>query len=70
KKHKVPVIAIGGGLSDDASGVFNFGIDGLDSAIARDMPLQEALAGSRKFISNAAERAMRMILVGKKMRKK
>jgi glycerate 2-kinase len=70
KKFKVPVIAIGGGLSDDASGVFNFGIDGLDSAIARDMPLEEALAGSRKFISNAAERAIRMILVGKKMRKK
>ena len=70
KKHRVPVIAIGGGLSDDASGVFNFGIDGLDSAIARDMPLEEALAGSRKFISNAAERAIRMILVGKKMRKK
>lgn len=70
KKYRVPVIAIGGGLSDDAAGVFKYGIDGLDSAIARDMPLEEALAGSKKFISNAAERAIRMILVGRKMRKK
>ncbi len=64
-KYKVPVIAIGGGLSDDANGVFNYGIDGLDSAIVRDMSLQEALAGSRKYIANAAERAMRMILIGR-----
>jgi glycerate kinase len=70
KKHRLPVIAIGGGLADDAHGVFNYGIDGLDSAISRDMSLDEALAGSQKFIANAAERAIRMILVGKKMRKK
>jgi glycerate 2-kinase len=70
KKYKVPVIAIGGGLADDAPGVFKYGIDGLDSAVARDMPLEEALTGSRKFIANAAERAIRMILVGKKMSKK
>lgn len=67
KRFKVPVIAIGGSLADDAQGVFSHGIDALDSAIARDMPLQEALTGSRKFITNAAERVMRMILVGKKM---
>lgn len=66
-RYKVPVIAIGGSLADDARGVFSHGIDALDSAIARDMPLQEALTGSQKFIANAAERAIRMILVGKKM---
>lgn len=70
KKYRVPVIAIGGGLSDDARGVFNYGIDGLDSAIVRDMPLNEALADSQKFITNAAERAMRMILIGKKLNKR
>ncbi|MFT7461175.1 MAG: glycerate kinase [Planctomycetota bacterium] len=69
KKYKLPVIAIGGGLSDDASKVFNYGIDGLDSAIAREMSLEEALANSRKFIANAAERAMRMVIIGKKMNK-
>ncbi len=70
KRYKVPVIAIGGGLADDAQGVFSKGIDGLEAAIARDMPLAEALAGSRKFIANAAERALRMILVGKKINKR
>ncbi len=70
KRYRVPVIAIGGGLADDARAVFDYGIDGLDSAIARDMPLEEALAGSRKFIANASERALRMVLVGKKMNKK
>jgi glycerate 2-kinase len=70
KKHGVPVLAIGGSLSDDASKVFEYGIDGLDSAICRDMPLDEALSDSRKFVANAAERCMRMILIGKKMNKK
>ena len=69
KRCKVPVIAIGGGLADDVQGVFSAGIDGLEAAIARDLSLTEALAGSRKFIANAAERALRMILVGKKINK-
>jgi len=67
KRYRVPVVAIGGGLADDATSVFDFGIDGLDSAVTRDMPLEEALAGSRIFISNAAERALRLILIGKKL---
>ncbi len=63
----VPVVAIGGGLGDDARGVFAHGIDALASAIARDMPLEEALAHARTYIANAAERAMRLILVGQKL---
>ena len=70
KKHKVPVIAIGGGLADDAKGVFKFGIDGLESSIARDMSVEEAMAHAKDYIANAAERAMRMVLIGKKIAKK
>ena len=66
-RYRVPVIAIGGGLADDANRVFDHGIDGLDSAISRDMPLEEALVNSRRYIANAAERSLRMILAGKKM---
>lgn len=69
KKYRVPVIAIGGGLADDANRVFSHGIDGLDSAITRDMSLEEALNNSRKYISNAAERSMRLVLLGKKLAK-
>ncbi len=67
KKQRIPVIAIGGGLADDAAGVFKYGIDGLASAAARDMTLEEAIKLSRRHLANAAERAIRMILIGKKM---
>ena len=67
KQFGVPVVAIGGGLGDDARGVFAHGIDALASAIARDMSLEEALAHARTYIANAAERTLRLILVGQKL---
>ena len=67
KKQGIPVIVIGGGLADDAAGVFKYGIDGLASAAARDMTLAEAIKLSRRHLANAAERVIRMILIGKKM---
>ncbi|MBI2969932.1 MAG: glycerate kinase [Gammaproteobacteria bacterium] len=63
----VPVIAVGGGLAQDARGVFAHGIDGLESSIARDMSLKEALAGAHMHIADAAERALRLILTGRRM---
>ena len=70
KKHRVPVIAIGGALSDDAHNVFAHGIDGIASAAAKDMTLDEALRDSRPHLENVAERVVRMILIGKKMAEK
>lgn len=67
RKHRVPTIAIGGGITDDANGVFAHGIDGLESAYAREMPLDEAMNNSKVYIANAAERVMRLILIGKKI---
>ena len=67
KHFSVPVLAIGGGLGDDARDVFAHGIDALASAVARDMPLEEALAHARTYLANAAERALRLILVGRGM---
>ncbi|MDZ7737299.1 MAG: glycerate kinase [Gammaproteobacteria bacterium] len=69
KKARVPVIAIGGGLADDARDVFEHGIHGLESAAARDMSLEEAIRLSRPHLANAAERAIRMILLGRDMEK-
>ena len=68
-EYGVPVIAIGGGLADDAGEAFNHGINGLEAAIARDMPLDEALANSGEYIANAAERAIRLIKIGQSMKK-
>ncbi|MXY15011.1 MAG: glycerate kinase [Proteobacteria bacterium] len=70
KKHRVPVVAIGGALSDDAHNVFAHGIDGIASAAAKDMSLDEALRDSRPHLENVAERVIRMILIGKKMAEK
>ena len=64
-EYGVPVVAIGGGLADDAGEAFRHGIGGLEAAIARDMTLDEALANSREYIANAAERVMRLIQIGR-----
>ena len=68
KKHKVPCVAIGGSLADDARGVFQHGIAGLESAAARDMSLEEAIQNSRKHLEYAGERVMRLLLVGNRMK--
>ncbi len=70
KKHNVPVIAIGGALSDDARNVFDHGIDGIESAAAKDMTLEAAIKNSKTDLANAAERVIRLILIGKQMKKK
>ncbi|MCS3903796.1 glycerate kinase [Methylohalomonas lacus] len=70
KKARVPVIAIGGGLADDARGVFEHGIHGLDAAVARPMTLDNAFDNAAKYLANAGERALRMIMLGQDMQKK
>jgi glycerate kinase len=67
RRHGVPVVAIGGGLSDDARGVFEHGIDGLEAATSNPMPLETALKNARHNLQNAAERVARMIVIGQSM---
>ena len=69
RKHGVPVVAIGGGLADDAGGVFAHGIDGLESATPNAMPLDVAIKKSRQYLQDAAERAARLIIIGQRMPK-
>ncbi len=63
----IPVVAIGGGLSDDAGGVFAHGIDGLETATPNAMPLEDAIRKSRQYLQDAAERAARMIIIGQRL---
>jgi glycerate kinase len=70
RKYHIPTVVIGGGITDDANDIFAYGIDGLESACARDMSLEEAIKNSRKHLENAAERAIRLVLIGKKIVKK
>jgi glycerate kinase len=69
RKHGVPVVAIGGGLADDAGGVFAHGIDGLESATPNAMPLEVAIKKSRQYLQDAAERVARLIVIGQRVPK-
>ncbi len=70
RRHGVPVVAIGGGLADDARGVFAHGIDGLESATPDAMPLPVAIRKSRQYLQDAGERVARLILIGRNMRRR
>jgi glycerate 2-kinase len=67
RRLKIPVVAIGGGLADDARAVFEHGIDALEAGAARDMDLAEALRLSRGHLEDAGERVMRLIVIGERM---
>ena len=67
RKHNISTIVIGGGITDNANDIFSFGIEGLESACARDMSLDEAIKNSRQHLANATERAIRLVLIGKKI---
>ncbi len=67
RKHGVPVVAIGGGLADDAGGVFAHGIDGLETATPNAMPLDVAIGKSRQYLQDAGERVARLIVIGQRM---
>jgi glycerate kinase len=67
RKSGVPVVAIGGGLADDAAGVFAHGIDGQESATPNAMPLDDAIEKSRQYLQDAAERVARLIVIGQRM---
>jgi glycerate kinase len=66
-RHGVPVVAIGGGLADDANGVFQHGIDAIESATPNAMPLDVAIKKSRQYLQDAAERVARLIVMGQRM---
>jgi len=70
RRFGVPVIAIGGSLADDARSVFAHGIAGTASAVARDMDLEEALRNAPTYIADAAERALRLVLIGRGLEKR
>lgn len=67
RKYGVPVVAIGGGLSEDARGVFAYGIDGLAAATVNPMDLETAIRKSRQNLQDAAERVARLIVIGQRL---
>jgi glycerate kinase len=68
RKMRVPVVAIGGSLGDGAMRIFSHGIDGLEACVARPMDVGTALKDGAHNLEMAAERVMRLIAIGQKLK--
>ena len=66
KKFDLPVIGIGGGISDDASVVYENGIDALMSIVSYPMPLEMAVKNAYELLADASERAIRLTQIWQK----
>lgn len=63
----VPVIAVGGGLADDARQLFSHGFAALDAAVVRPMSLVDAMHDARVNLERAGERIGRWIVLGRRL---
>jgi glycerate kinase len=70
KKYGLPVLAIVGDIGDGAEAVYAYGVDSIMSSVNKAMPLSEALSRGGELLEEAAERAMRMIMIGCHIAKK
>ena len=66
--YNLPVLAIVGNIGQGAENVYNFGIHGIMSTVNKAMSLSEAMADSAALLEDAAERVMRIIDIGRKLR--
>lgn len=64
KKYGLPVLAIVGDMGEGAEAVYEYGIDSIMSTVNKAMPLSEALARGGELLEEAAERAMRILMIG------
>lgn len=67
KHSSVPVIVIGGGLTNDARELFDLGVDGLEASVALCMSIEDVIGNASDLLEQAAERAIRLVMVGRKM---
>lgn len=63
----VPTVAIGGEIADDAGKLFKKSITAQASVIGRSMTLDTAMLHAKEYIANAAERTMRLIVLGQSL---
>ncbi|MBO0980462.1 glycerate kinase [Microbacterium sp. SD291] len=60
----VPVLGIAGSLGRGAPAVHDIGIDAIASILTVPMPLEQAVEQGEELLRDAAERSMRMVLLG------
>jgi glycerate kinase len=66
-KRGIPVLAVVGDIGKGASAVYEHGIDGIMSTVNAAMSLKEAMARSTELLEDAAERVMRIVLIGRRL---
>ncbi|HEY9858337.1 MAG TPA: glycerate kinase [Candidatus Obscuribacterales bacterium] len=67
KRHNLPVIAIAGSIGEDARINFDHGIDSFSTILKEPCTLPEAISNACDLLTYAAERVMRLILVGQQL---
>lgn len=64
KTHGKPVILLAGALGDDAANVYDVGVDAIVSVLPGPMPLSEAMTHAPRLVTEATDRALRLLTVG------
>lgn len=64
KKQGKPVIAIAGGLSDNADEVYHVGVRSMEACVSRPMSVKQAMDNADTYLEMAAERIFRAIRLG------
>jgi glycerate kinase len=66
KKYNIPVIAIAGGIGNDAEDLYSKVFDSIFSIVDKPMALEEAMKNSELLLQKTAERIMRVIKINHK----
>ncbi|MDF2614245.1 MAG: glxK [Clostridia bacterium] len=64
KPYHIPVIALVGGIGEEAEKVYEYGIDSIMSLVDQPMTLEKAIDNGKELLERSAERMMRMIKTG------
>ncbi|WP_279571382.1 glycerate kinase [Streptomyces sp. 8K308] len=67
RAHGVPVLALAGTIGEGAREVHLTGVDAYSGILPAPVGLPEALARGGEFLADAAERALRMVLIGSRL---
>lgn len=65
KKYNIPVIAIGGSISDDGYKVYDHGIDALFSICNKPMELNDAIVNAKELLIKSSSNIMRTFILRK-----
>jgi glycerate 2-kinase len=67
KRHGKPVLALAGTIGEGAGLTLDAGVDAYTGILPAPVPLPEALNRGGEFLADAAERALRCVLLGTKL---